>query len=438
MTTSRPALFAGALVLAATAWPPETQAQDLFDRARAQAANSQKAGSAQVYRNPDRMDLRLGATFPTGTVVRDQGYGRLGFEGVFESDFACGKFDVKANLKSLVSKEARDEFLEALLGAVESELMYNALVLACETSPTACQAFQHSRVNANALLGIGYDRCAAIEAGIQDGLQAARAQSIKDCLNRKADQRIPLDEAQRACEKANDVSGLLGGRVAEFNLGQELVRAFKLEGVDARHAETLLSKLRYTPQGVKGEVQADAVLQEYAKIEKEIARAWLQATETAARNPNAQLDPEGEKAIAPTWTSGPLRIGLERIAALRPDVRRLRIELLSARAAAVEMTLRVQKLERYLAGAEILPQTSDERKKEIARERGLLRLQLGHMDEIVARKEAYNKDLLDALLHGEGTEHGQAAAQLGRGRSEDMDARMRREAAAPWGSKRGR
>lgn len=422
-----------AIAVALLVAPRFAGAQDLFERWRSQGARG--SATAEVYRAPDRLDLRLGATFPTSAVIRDQGYGRLGFEGVFESDFACGRFDVRANLKSLISKEVRDEFVEALLGAVESELMYNALVLACEVSPTACDAFKHFRVNANAMLGIGYDRCAAVEQAVNDGLHSARAKSIKDCLNRKQGEGATMDEAMRACDRAGDVTGLLGGRVAEFNLGQELVKAFNLDGGDARQLETMLSKLRYTPQGVRGDVEPDAVLREYARVEKEIATAWIRAADQAARDPKAPLDPEVEKVIAPTWTSGPFRIGLLRIAELPRDVRQLRIQLLASRAAAVELTLQVQKLERILAGAELLPQNSEERRREIARQRELLRLQLQHMDELVARKQAYQRDLLGTLDHGETVEHARAASQVGRAQAAKDDEWLRKEVAKPWGAK---
>lgn len=408
--------------------------QDLLERARHVRENAGGPVSTETYRSPDRLDLRAGAAFPTGAILADRGTAQIGLDGVFESDFACGRFDMRGSLRNLLSKEMRDEFLDTALGALQSELMYNGLVLACEVSPTACDALKHFRANANALLSISYDRCAAIEEGIRDGLQSARAQAIKDCVERKRQEGVrDPSEALAACEKASEVSGLLGGRVAEFNLARELQKAYHLEGADAARLETLLGSLRITPKGVAGEVKADLVLREYSKLEREYAQAWTEAAQAAAAHPAAPIPSDIEKKLQPPGAPGPLALGLQKIAQLPPAVRKIRIELIASRAAALDLAIKVQELERYLSGAAKLPQNSEARVREIEQELRDLRLQLRHIDELVARKEEYNRTLLASLDHADLHEGSKASAVFAAGRTRESDARFRDTFTGAWG-----
>lgn len=434
MGRSKPSIVGAVLAVLALA-PGSAAGQDLYDRLRT-AESPEDLTYVNRYRGRDRLDLRVGGTYPTAQVLGDRGYARIGLDQVISSDFACGRFDLRANLKSVLGKEARDDFVETLIGAVESELMYNALVLACEISPTACQAFQHFRTNANALLGIGYDRCAAVEAGIRDGLTSARAQSIKDCVERKRQGGVEdPNQALAACERENHVSGLLGDRTEEFDLGRELEKVFELDPGTSQDLQVLLSKIRITPRGVAGEVRADAVLQEYRTIEREYLRAWTDATNTLAGDPGTTLDPELARKLRPKGLPGVLPVEARQVAQIPAPKREIYIRKLASEAAMVDLTMRVQDLERRLAAMANLPQNTEGRVRQIEQTIRDLRLQLRHLQELALAVSKYNQALLGFTASGKAHENRRAARSLARAKSQEF--RLRTEdLARPWGARR--
>ena len=412
-----------AMVLVAAA---PAGAQDLLQRSRGAQGGARPAGYYDAYQGHDRLDLRVGASLPTAT-SRDRGYSRIGLSATLDSDFACGKFDVRANLKNLLGKEAREDMLDNLIGAVESELMYNGLVLACELSPTACQAFQHFRANSNAMLGIGYDRCQAIEAGIQDGMQGARARSLKDCVEEKRRGGASMDDALRACESINAVSGLTGGRVAEFDLGRELEKSLGLAPGEARDLQSLLSKVRLTPRGPAGEIRTDQVLEEYARVEREYAQAWTKATEAFAANPQAELDPEAARMLQPEGSPGPLPVNVQDIAQLPAPQRRVYIQWVAGLMARVTLERRVQKLERQLLAAKHVPTLDRGTLQLVERELESLRLQMRQIDEDARRQEATNQALLRVIESAETYRMDQAASSVARSKARTETNRLLEE-----------
>jgi hypothetical protein len=355
----------------------------------------------------------VGSSYPVGP--SDRKYAQLGLSTSLSSDFACGNFDLKASLRSLVTKEAGKEMGEALLGAVESELMYNALVLACETSPTACQAFQHFRVNANALLGVGYSRCQAIENGIQDGLQGARARSIKDCIDQKRQQGLAdPNDAMKACQNANQMSGLTGGTVASFDLGKELEKALNLPAGETQDLGRLLSGLRITPQGATGSIQAEGVLQEYARIQNEYAQAWAEATQKVAQNPAGGIDPDLKKKLQPENTPGPLPINVGDIAELPPDQQAIFIRWIAGLMALTSLEAKVQKIERYLMAGAKIPTLDKGTVNAMEKELQSLRMQMRHVDEQVKRQDEQNQALLRVIQAAEAMKRDRAASSVAR------------------------
>src|SRR6185295_20073364 len=117
-------------------------------------------------------------------------------------DFGCGSFDLKASFRSLFTKNLKEEFLGGALSAVQSELAGSALVLACYASPTVCDAIKHYRVSANAMLGMELDGCRSLEQSLEGVQRQSKARAIKECLDEKARQGAPLDQAQKACRSS--------------------------------------------------------------------------------------------------------------------------------------------------------------------------------------------------------------------------------------------
>jgi hypothetical protein len=396
-----------AIVAASLAPCPASFGQDIFSRG--QGGSSSQA--VQGYRSPDRLDLRVGATYPVGSP--DQKYAQIGLQASIGSDFACGHFDLHANLKNLMTKEAGKEMMDTVLGAVESELMYNALVLACETSPTACQAIQHFRVNANSLLGVGYNRCQAVENGIRDGLQGARARSIKDCMDQKQQQGVTdPNEALRACQNATTMSGLTGLPVQNFSLGTELEKALGLPAGESQNLQRLLSSLRITPTGATGSIQAEGVIQEYTRIENDFAQAWTDAIRQVAQNPGVPLDPDAAKKLQPENSPGPLPINVQDIAELPADQQTVFIRWIAGLMAMTTLEARVQKIERYLLAASKVPTLDKGTVEGIEKELTSLRMQMRHVDDQVKRQDSQNQALLRVIAAAEALKRDRAASSL--------------------------
>lgn len=410
------------------------RAQDLLERVRVGGRPEVRTGVSS-YQGLDRLDLRVGGSFPAAA-SSDRGYARIGLSAGLDSDFACGKFDVRANLKSLVGKEAREDMLDTLIGAIESELLYNGLVLVCEASPTACQAYQHFRVNANAMLGIGYDRCQAIESGVQDGIQSGQARSLKDCIARKQKEGKSLDQALAACDKASTVSGLTGAPVAEFSLGRELEKALGLPPGETRELQRFLSDLRVKPNSVSGEIKGEAVLEEYARLERDYQEAWKKAVSEVERDPEAPIDPETAAKLKPENSPGPLPINVRDVAELPGDQREIYIRWLAGLAALQSLEAKVQKIERYLVAATQIPQMDAGNVQRIEREIAGLRTQLRHVDEYVRRQEAHSQALLAVIRAAEAEKRSRAASALARAKSEEGGARLESEYGLKFGALR--
>jgi len=395
------------------------EAQDLFDRASADRDRRRGSTESTTYRGRDRLDLRVGATLPS--LTGERGSARLGIDASIESDFACGRFDLRANLKNLLGKEARDQWLDALIGALESELISNALVLVCEASPTACQAFQHFRVNANALLGIQYNRCQAVESAVNDSMQGIRANAIKDCVDQKRRAGLSMEEALNACQNAETMRARDGQQVREIDLMEELRKGFNLSGVDLQNVQGLLSGLRLTPRGAHGEIKADAVLEKFDRLERDYAAAWSEQVARAAQDPKYAPSPTD---LTKLWPAGALGLGpddLRRVAKLPDERRQVWIRKLAGRAALLDLTQQVQRLERMLRADRSDPNRDEATVRIIERQVDDLRLQLAHIEELLKRFEDWNAALLETTQAAD-------ARELNDATQKHLDARRKSEA----------
>ncbi len=374
-------------------WPLTVGAQDIFERARDERRDP--VASRTAYQGRDRVDLRMSADLRSASLSEDRGSGRVGVGTTLDFDFACGKFDVGASLRSLFSRNAREEFLGSIFGYIESELARNALVLACEASPTICQALQHYRVSANAMLGLNYDRCRAIEQAIGDSLEKERAQAIKACVEEKRRAGVPLDRALEECQNSHRVRSLTGDRVTEIDLVEELKRALRLSGDEGQDLEHFIgNRLKYTTQGGTGEITKDAVEREYVRIRERYARNWRQAVEAIEQGQKptdevlAGLVPPGSPKVSPTE--------LTELTLLRPALRSVVLASIASQCALLELVRRAHEVERTLEAARKLPAASEETIKKLERERADLRAEILRLTETHERQNEFNRTLLEA------------------------------------------
>jgi len=321
-------------------------------------------------------------------------------------DFACGNFDPKASFRFLFDRNVREEYLGGLLSSLQAELAGSALVLACYASPTVCDAIKHYRVTANAMLGMELDACRAVEQAVDDPLRRTRARAIKECLDGKARQGMPLDTAQRECLQASRVRGLDGKPVEEIDLLKEL-------GLP----ESLVPSLRIGPGGLRVESRGTEVAEAFEAKRKAVLEAW----EAGVRDP----------AKAPLEGLGPVtRAELEQVALMDAPRRQAAVQSVASAKALADLVREAHEVERALEAREFV--AAPEVREELERRRALLR---GEVARLLERFEAERR-LNAAVAEAQAA----AAADVARKAAERLAPRRAAEAAEeaaapfrPWG-----
>jgi hypothetical protein len=381
------------------------------------------------------MDLRVSADLRAAGLHPAKGSGRVGVDATLDLDFACGNFDVGASLRSLFSKNMREEFLGSIMGYIESELVRNALVLACEASPTICQAIQHYRVSANAMLGMNYDRCRAIQQAVDDSLDKQRAEAIKACVDekRRANPKMPLDQAMEECQGSDKLQSLSGERTKEIDLIAELQKVLKLEGAELSSLTSLLgNRVKYTAQGGTGEIAKDAVEQEYRRTRERYEENWHTAVDAVAggRKPSADT----AAALVPPGSPAVNAGELAELALVRPSLRGVLISSIASQCALLELVRRVHEVERNLEAARKLPTAGEEMIKRLERERTDLRSEVARLVETHERQTAFNQSLLLATNAARQDLGARSAAALGPLATEERRVRFE-EDTQKWGAR---
>lgn len=321
-------------------------------------------------------------------------------------DFACGNFDPKASFRALFDRNVKEEFLGGLLSSLQSELAGSALVLACYASPTVCDAIKHYRVTANTMLGMELDSCRAIEESLDDVHRRTRARAIKECLDEKAGQGVPLDAAQRECLRASRMRGLDGKPVTEIDLVKEL----GLPG-------SLVPSLKLGPGGLRVESRGTEVAEAYEAKRKAVLEAW----EAGVRDPaKAAMDKLGPVT----------RAELERVALMDAPRREAAVQSLASAKALADLVGEVHEVERALEAREFV--ASPEVRAELERRRALLRNEIARLLEAFDAERRLNAAMAEAQAA--------AAADVARKAQERLAPRRAAEAAdeaagqfRPWG-----
>jgi hypothetical protein len=327
------AIFATVFMLAAI----ELRAQDLFERKKKDSDST----ALEVRSGQEGLHARIAPDFDYQALDKDRGSSRTGGGVDFDYDFACGRFDLRSSLKNLLSREFRDEFVTDLLNAGEGYLASSALNLLCQSSPTLCNVFKHHRASANLLLGLGYDKCRAMEQVLQNDAQRTRARILKDCMERKLRENpnVPIDEAYEACLKSDEIRNFRGEFVKEINLVEDLSKYFQIEGQRKGDLEQIFGKARVSSKGVTDQASlVDAVGSMYTSTKRAYLDAWGQALrDVAAGRESAhglyeQLSPEGVRLgpddvrqinLLPDWKRDLLIRALASLFAYYETIRRI-------------------------------------------------------------------------------------------------------------------
>jgi hypothetical protein len=378
--------------------PSASFAQDLIQRAKQDLRFGVGAGT-QNYQGRDRLDLAISGDLGAGLLSPPQGQASLGLNASLDADFACGKFDIHANLRSLFGKEAREEFMKGILNYALSELTGSGLTLLCEASPTACQVFQHYRVNANEMLKVNYNWCQAIQQGVDSGLQKSQAAAIKACIDEKRQQGRTMDQALQACQNSNKMLSFGGLQVINLSVLGELSRGLKLSPEDQKRASFLINDVTLTTSGVSGQIRSDVIPQAFLKRRDQYLGAWDDALSQAkddqsiARKTLEALSPPGAPPVLPDE--------VKEIGRLSPTRQRLFVSQMASTSALLSLTVDIQWLERLLQASRKDPTIDQNFLKWLESELADLRRQLEQMRELATEQSRYQKALAELSEAGQ-------------------------------------
>lgn len=321
-------------------------------------------------------------------------------------DFGCANFDPKASFRALFDRNVKEEFLGGLLSSLQSELAGSALVLACYASPTVCDAIKHYRITANAMLGMEFDACRALEGVLDDPLRRARARAIKECLDEKAGRGVPLDAARRECREASRMRGLEGRPVVEIDLLKEL-------GL----SESLVPSLRLGPAGIRVEARGTEVAEAFEARRRKALEAWEAGVKDPARAPLEELGPVS-------------RAELERVSLMDPPRREAAVRSAASAKALADLVREVHEVERALEARELV--APSEVREELERRRRLLRAEIARLLERFEVERRLETALAEIQAAASSEVNRKVSERLAPARLEEALEEMR-ERFRPWG-----
>ena len=367
--------------------------QDLWEKLKQHESKSE----------PGRAEYRLGPS-----VDRSGGRvpaAKVDFDLATDLDFACGRFDLKASFGSLVNKDMAGDLLGAALDQLRDRLAGSAMVLACQMSPTLCDALKHFRVTANELLAQKFADCRSIEQQADGPTRTLRARALMACLAAKQRAGAPIDEALAACKSDDSVRGLDGKSGREVDLVAQLSQAFGLKEESRAIVADLVDAPTMTAAGRRGDVKLRAVDAAYERRRAEAVERFRKALEAGK--------PDG---LAPGSLPPVTRADLDLLKTIDEESRRNVVGSLARSYALVETAELVHEIEALLEAAAAM--TDDP----------TLREQLARQGERIGRELQRLRDAAEIS----GAAMQLQARALGAAR-QDRDEKIRR-ASAPWRS----
>lgn len=329
------------------------------------------AGDLDLRFGRDRVDLGLSPNLrptlgPTKQVV--------GISAQADLRMICGQYDLKASLQHLLGREAREEFIEGILGTLVQELVGSGMELLCQAEPTLCTLLQNHSISANLKMGYYKDLCQAIESAVVDSAKRNYASGVELCLKEKKDQGIPIDQAVEACQKKPpQLTGFRGDVLGELDLGKELHGLFETMGLSPgaqKLAQVMSDATKLGPNSVAAQLDPSAVPRLFDEVQADYAKRLQDIlAQAASRQPVATVD---LRALVPPGAVPITEDELRDYALLSPREQAPVIASLSSAWALFDMGNQIRELERAIEVLKGAP-TVDEGQRKLLEDR-LVRL----------------------------------------------------------------
>jgi len=319
----------------------------------------------------DRVDLGLSPNLRS-TLGPDKKY--VGLSAQADLRMICGQYDLKSSLQHLLGREAREEFLEGILGTLVQELIGSGMELLCQAEPTLCTLLQNHTISANMKVGYYKDLCQAIESAVEDGAKKNYANTVDQCLKEKRDQGMSIDQAMEICQKKRtQLTGFRGEFLGELDLGKELHGLFETMGLSPRAqklAQSLSDQTKLAPNSVDAQLDPNIVPRLYDEAQADYAQRLKDyLAQIASRQHVASID---LRALVPAGAPPLAEDELRDTALLSPREQAPVVASLSSAWAFFELGETIRELERALEVLKGAP-TVDEANRKLLEDR-LVRL----------------------------------------------------------------
>lgn len=361
-------------------------------------AQAGAGGDLELRLGRDRADLGLP---PNLRPVLGPDRKSVGISAQADLRMICGQYDLKASFQHLLGREAREEFLEGMLGTLVQELAGSGMELLCQAEPTLCTLLQNHSVSANLKVGYYKDLCQAVESAVVDASKKTYANAVDQCLKAQKDQGVSIDRAIEMCRgKPPELLGLRGDVVGELDLGKELQGLLGSMGLSPgaqKLAQRLSDDTKLGSNSVAANLDPAALPRLFDEVQADYARRLSDAIDQLKnRQPVATVD---LRALVPQGATPITEDELRDYARLSTRERSALVGSLSSALALFEMGEAIRELERAIEVLKGAP-TTDERNRRMLEDRlARLRSEKGRLverlrdQEIVMRAVASAKGL---------------------------------------------
>lgn len=341
-------------------------AQDLFER-----------------QDPDRFEMRLAPCVEFPKRPSTGASATLEFGG----QFGCSGFDLRASFRSQFDRQIGEEFLQA----IESDLASNALVLACQASPTICDAIKHYRLTASQFLQLQNDQCQGFEDALNGMPQKIRARAVLACIEEKKAQGWPLDRALEACQKAESMRDLSGRETKEVDVLQELTRFLKLDGELEKLLKAIGQPVKFGTGAASAVLNLLGIEKVFEEALAEFEKSWQEAIRKSGKVSADEL-----QRLTPTGAPRVRATDVIAVSLLPEPRREAVVKSLASTAAYLQLASRLEELEMMIRAAEGSP-ASEELAPLLRQQREWVRAELQRLEERY-RRQSFANDAYSRVL----------------------------------------
>jgi hypothetical protein len=268
----------------------------------------------------------------------------------------CGKFDLKADFKALLGKEAREEYLEGFVTAGISELLGSGMELMCQSMPTACSILQNNNIAANLKLLYSNDLCRSLEEAVLSGSRRGRAEAIHRCMERKLSQGKTKLEAEQACLRENpEITGFDGRVVGELDLNREIRKYVTFTEGGSKLLDDLTQERRLGTGAVTQSVRPNALAERYDKLREQFQKAWSGLIQRTKAGGSAGPSADELASLIPAGAPPVSGVELELLARRGDEEVRAFIASVSSAAALLALTRELNEVERKIEALRMSP-----------------------------------------------------------------------------------